>query len=237
MSSGEGPRFEVLARDVLGQRAAELVDTALRSAVDARGRATLAVSGGSTPGPMFEALATMDVPWAGVRVLQVDERIAPDGDADRNLGDLRRLLLDRVPVPAANILVAPVGVVARDEGSVEELVGEYGATVRDAAGDPPVIDVVHLGLGDDGHTASLVPGDPVLAVEDRAVAVTGTYQGRRRVTLTAPVLRAARMQLWLVAGEGKRAAVERLRAGTGDDPAGSVLTDRAIVLLDPAAAG
>lgn len=230
-SPGAGPRIEVHDADDIGGRAAALVAEALRGAVDRAGRATFAVSGGSTPTPMFAALARADVPWDAVHVLQVDERVAPDGDDDRNLTELRRVLLDHVPLPAANVHPMPVG-----GGSAEDAADGYAATLRAVAGERPLLDVVHLGLGDDGHTASLVPGDPVLSVRDETVAATGPYQGRRRVTLTVPVLRDASLQVWLVVGHGKAAALRQLRGRDHTIPATHVVTDRAVLLLDPAAA-
>lgn len=227
-----GPTVEVLSRDDLGARAAAVVARALRGAVAARGRATLAVSGGSTPGPMFDALAVADVPWSRVHLLQVDERIAPDGHPDRNLVDLRARLLDRVDVPDDH--VHPV---AAGGGDADAAAADYAAVLARVAGDPPVLDVVHLGLGADGHTASLVPGDPAVDVRDVVAAATGEYQGRRRVTMTVPVLRAARLQLWLVGGADKRDAVRLLRSGDGGIPATAVLVGDAVVLLDRAAAG
>lgn len=224
-------RLEVHDEPALTQRAASLVADALRAAVATRGRATLAVSGGSTPGPMFTALAEDDVPWDQVHVLQVDERVAPDGDGDRNLTDLREQLLDRVPIARGAVHAVPVG-----DLDPQAAAASYRETLLGVAGSRPVVDVVHLGLGADGHTASLVPGDAGVDERELTVVATGPYEGRRRVTLTVPVLRAARLQLWLVAGSGKAAAVRRLLAGDPTIPASLVLSDDAVVLVDPAAA-
>ena len=114
---------------------------------------------------------------------------------------------------------------------------QYAATLAKIAGSPPVLDLIHLGLGPDGHTASLVPGDPVLQVSDADVAVTGIYQGRRRITLTYPLLNRARRILWLVTGSEKAGMLVRLRNSDPSIPAGRVNPERALVLADQAAAG
>src|SRR5262249_29458682 len=139
----------------------------------------LAVSGGRTPRKMLRALADEDVPWARVHVVQVDERIAPAGDPDRNFTHLQESLLVHCPIPAGQVHAMPV-----EAADLEAAAGQYAETVRQIAGTPPVVDLVHLGLGPDGHTASLVPGDPVLGVTGADVALTGVYQSRRRMTLT-----------------------------------------------------
>ena len=175
---------------------------------------------------MLRALTLEDVPWDRVDLLQVDERVAPDGGDDRNLTALRESL-------TAPARVHPMPV-ERDD--LEAAAKRYAATLASVAGSPPVLDLVHLGLGDDGHTASLVPGDPVLDVRDREVAISGPYQGRRRMTLTYPALDRARQVLWLVTGEGKAAMLARLHAGDAAIPAGRVRAVRAAVFADHAAA-
>jgi 6-phosphogluconolactonase len=213
----------------LAATAADHVAAALRAALSARDRATVAFSGGSTPGPMLAELATRSLRWGHVHVFQVDERIAPDGHPDRNLGLLRDAL--SAALPAAQLHAMPVA------GDPDADAADYAATLAGVCGTPPVVDLVHLGLGADGHTASLVPGDPVLEVTDADVAVTGTYQSRRRLTLTAPALRRARQRLWLVAGADKATAVRRLLDGDPAIPAALVAGDDDQLLLDPAAAG
>src|SRR5437660_5598668 len=194
--------------DAVAQKAAEIIATESRAAVKARGRFIVAVSGGHTPWQMLRALAEEEVPWKDMHVVQVDERVAPAGDPDRNLTHLRESLLSHAPLRSEQIYAMPVE--SPDLGAGARL---YAQTLSDIAGTPPVLDLAHLGLGPDGHTASLVPGDPVLDVTDRDVAPTGVYQGRRRLTLTYPVLNRARRVLWLVTGAGKAEMLPRLRAG------------------------
>jgi 6-phosphogluconolactonase len=218
--------------DAVAGAAADVVAADARLAVAARGRFVLAVSGGRTPWAMLRVLATLDVPWQGVHVLQVDERVAPAGDPDRNLTYLRESLLSVAPLGPERIHAMPV-----EWPDLEAAAAAYAATLRDLAGTPPVLDLVHLGLGADGHTASLVPRDPVLAVTDADVALTGSYQGRRRMTLTYRSINAARRILWLVTGAEKAAALARLREGDPAIPAGRVRQVHSMVLADRAAAG
>jgi 6-phosphogluconolactonase len=217
--------------DSVARHAAELIAESARAAVKARGRFTVAVSGGRTPWAMLRALSALDVPWEAVHVLQVDERIAPDGDPDRNLTHLCASLLVQAQPRAAKIHAMPV-----ELPDLDEAVERYEQTLVEVAGSPPVLDLVHLGLGPDGHTASLVPGDPVLDVTDTDVALSGLYQGRRRMTLTYPALNRARRVLWLITGEDKAAMLVRLRRGDPGIPAGRVRQDQAVVLADRAAA-
>jgi 6-phosphogluconolactonase len=202
-------------------RAATYVAALAREAVAARGRFTFAVSGGRTPWAMFAELAREDVPWADVELFQVDERVAPEGDPDRNLTHLRESIGD---APAR---VHPMPV---DDPDIEAAAAAY-ATVL-----PQRFDLVHLGLGPDGHTASLVPGDPALEVTDALVAVTQPYQGHRRMTLTYPALTRADQLLWLVTGADKRSALAKLLAEDESIPAGRVLATRSLVLADAEAA-
>lgn len=204
------------------ERGAEMIATAAAVAVAERGRFTLAASGGRDPWVMFAALAGK-MPWESVTIFQVDERIAPDGDADRNL---THLLDSLPPAGAAEVCAMPV-----TAGHLERAAADYAATL------PTVLDLVHLGLGPDGHTASLISGDPVLDVADRDVAVTNVFQGRKRMTLTYPALNRARRILWLVTGEDKVDALRRLQEGDQSIPAARIATVNAHVLADAAAAG
>ena len=218
--------------DAVAREGAAIIAAEARAAVTARGRFIVAVSGGHTPWQMLRAMAGEDVPWKGVHVAQVDERVAPAGDPDRNLTHLRQSLLAHAPLRPEQVYAMPV-----ESPDLEEAAAQYALTLREIAGSPPVLDLAHLGLGPDGHTASLVPGDPVLDVTDADVAVTGrAYQGRRRMTLTYPMLNRSRRILWLVTGSEKVDMLARLRAGDRSIPAGRVSQDRALVLADRAAA-
>ncbi len=217
--------------DSAAKAGATFVAAEARAAAKARGRFTFAVSGGRTPWLMLAALAQETVPWQDVHVVQVDERIAPLGDADRNLTHLRESLLAHAPLREEQIHPMPV-----DSSDLENAAAGYAATLREIAGSPPVLDLVHLGLGPDGHTASLIPGDPVLNVTDADVALTGVYQGRRRMTLTYPALNRARRILWLVTGAEKAEMLARLMHADRSIPAGRVNQQRAVVIADRAAA-
>jgi 6-phosphogluconolactonase len=212
--------------------AAKLIAKAAQEAVAVRGKFVMAVSGGKTPWMMLRDLAKQEVPWNGVQVVQVDERIAPEGDPDRNLTHLRESLLEHAPLRPGQIHAMPVEITNSETACMQ-----YARTLNEIAGSPPVLDLVHLGLGSDGHTASLVPGDPVLDVKDADVALTGIYQNRRRMTLTYPIINRSRRVLWLVTGSEKAGMHARLQAGDVSIPAGRVSRDHAVVLADLAAAG
>jgi len=225
-------KIELLAdADAVAREGARIIAAEAREAVTTRGRFIAAVSGGQTPWLMLRALADEDIPWAGVHLVQVDERVAPAESGDRNLTHLLETLLDRSPLRADQILAMPVELPDLEVGAKS-----YARALQEIAGSPAVLDLVHLGLGPDGHTASLVPGDPVLEVTDRDVALTGVYQGRRRMTLTYRILNRARRILWLVTGIEKFEMLARLRKGDASIPAGRVLQDHAVVIADHAAA-
>jgi 6-phosphogluconolactonase len=218
--------------DAAARASAKVIALEARKAVADRGHFVLAVSGGHTPWVMLRALGAESIPWDAVHVIQVDERVAPEGHPDRNLTHLRESLLEHSPLRPDQIYGMPV------EGpDLETAAEQYATTLRNIAGTPPLIDLVHLGLGPDGHTASLVPGDSVLNVVDADVAITGIYQGRRRMTLTYPALNRARCILWLVTGAEKVDMLRRLMDGDPTIPAGRVSRDNAEVLADRAAQG
>jgi 6-phosphogluconolactonase len=226
-------KIEIFAdADSVAQEAAKFIAAEARAAIAERGRFIMAVSGGHTPWVMLRALAREEIPWDSVHLAQVDERVAPRGHPDRNLTHLHESLLEHATLPPEQIYAMPV-----ESTDLEAAAKQYAATLAKIAGSPPVLDLVHLGLGPDGHTASLVPGDAVLGVNDADVAVTGIYQGRRRMTLTYPILNRARRVLWLVTGSEKTAMLVRLREGDPSIPAGRVNQERALVLADRAAAG
>jgi 6-phosphogluconolactonase len=209
--------------DAVAKRAAAFVAEQARAAVADHGRFTFAVSGGDTPRGMFAHLAGENMPWAETAIYQVDERVAPAGDPDRNLANLQESLLAHTE---AEVHAMPV-----EDEDLDAAAARYAASL------PERFDLVHLGLGPDGHTASLVPGDPVLDVGDRRVALTGAYMGRHRMTLTYPTLNRARHVLWLVTGEDKVDALRRLQAGDRSIPAGRVAAANAVIIADAAAAG
>jgi 6-phosphogluconolactonase len=219
----------IVAQDAhaAAQAAAAAVAEACGEAVRERGRALVAFSGGETPWLTLDVLRNVDLPWAKVCVAQVDERVAPAGDPRRNSIRLREMLVEQGHLPAANLLQMPV-----EQANLEDAAARFQATLESIAGKPLRLDLVQLGLGADGHTASLVPGDPVLDVSDRDIALTGLYQGTRRMTLTFPALDRARARLWLVTGASKRAALEELVSGLGSTPAVRVARDAATVITD-----
>jgi 6-phosphogluconolactonase len=216
----------------VAQKAATIIAAEARAAIAARGRFIVAVSGGHTPWLMLRELSNEEIPWAGVHFVQVDERVAPAGHPDRNLTHLQESLLGYAPLRPQQIHAMPV-----ESPNLEAAAELYALTLCEIAGSSPVLDLVHLGLGPDGHTASLVPGDPVLQVTTEDVALTGVYQGRRRMTLTYPIINRSRRILWLVTGIEKVGMLARLRAGDTSIPAGCISHDQALVLADRAAAG
>lgn len=228
-------QIEVLANDdAVAKAAAGVIAAAARKAVAERGVFTLAVSGGKTPWAMLKDLASEEVPWSQVHVFQIDERIAPEGDPDRNLTHLHESLLGNAPIPKENIHAMPVNATDPSLGA-----SEYEQTLREFCGNPPTLDMAHLGLGPDGHTASLVPNDPVLGVVDRDVALTDPvhlYQNRRRMTLTYPMINRSRQILWLATGAAKIPMIVRLKAADHSIPGGRISQGQALLLTDTAAA-
>jgi 6-phosphogluconolactonase len=225
-------KIEVLAdADAVARKAAAIIADEAQAATAARGRFVMAVSGGHTPWLMLRALAGENVPWDSVHVVQVDERVAPAGHPDRNLTHIRESLLELAPLRPEQVQPMPV-----EAPDLQAAAARFALTLQEIAGSPPVLDLVHLGLGPDGHTASLVPGDPVRDVADADVALTGVYQGRRRMTLTYPIINRSRRILWVVTGGEKAGMLVRLRDGDPSIPAGRVRRDRAVVVADRAAA-
>lgn len=207
----------------VARRAADLIAAHARAAIAARGEFALGLSGGSTPWTMLAELAGQEIDWQRVSIYQVDERVAAAGDDARNLTHI----LASLPEPARE-RVRPMPVERED---LQQAAAVYAESL------PEFFDLLHLGLGPDGHTASLVPGDPVLDVLDRDVAISGPYQEHLRMTLTYPVLDRARMRLWVVTGADKAQALRRLREHDRAIPAGRVSAEDALILADSVAAG
>jgi 6-phosphogluconolactonase len=225
-------KIQVLAdADAVAKAGAAVLAEAARAAVAARGSCTLALSGGRTPWVMLRALQHEDVPWHRLQILQVDERVAPADSPDRNLRHLRESLLAGAPLPPDNLHPMPV-----EERDLAAAATRYARTLETLAGAPPTLDVAHLGLGPDGHTASLVPGDPVLEVTDAWVGLTRPYQQHQRMTLTYPVLNRARAVLFVVTGDEKADALLRLSRRDPSIPAGRIENRSVTVLADQAAA-
>jgi 6-phosphogluconolactonase len=206
------------------RRAAELIAAAGDEAAAERNLFTVAMSGGRSPWAMLAILGELEaMPWDRTELFQVDERVASPGSPDRNLTHMvLGLSMDH------HATLRPMPVTQRD---LEAAAREYESSL------PERFDLVHLGLGPDGHTASLVPGDPVLEVGDRRVATTGEYQGHPRMTLTYPAIDDARRIVWLVTGPDKREPLQKLLAGDDSIPAGRVQNENMIVVADEAAAG
>jgi 6-phosphogluconolactonase len=217
--------------DQVAKKAASVIAEEAREAVTLRGQFILAVSGGRTPWKMLRMLADEDVPWQAIHILQVDERMAPEGHPDRNLTHLLESLSSHKRILADRIHAMPV-----EEHDSDAAAAGYAVTISKIAGKPSIIDLVHLGLGTDGHTASLIPGDPVLEVNNRDVAPTCLYQGRRRLTLTYPLINRARKILWLVTGTEKSEMLQRMIDRDQSIPAGRISQDNALVLADKEAA-
>ena len=217
--------------EAVAQESAHFIAAQARLAVAERGRFIMAVSGGKTPWVMLRALAQQEVPWDKVHIFQVDERIAPEGTSDRNLTHLKESLLSHAPVRPDQIYAMPV-----EESDSPAAAKKYADLLESIAGTPPVFDLIHLGLGPDGHTASLIPNDPILHVTDNDVALTGVYQGHHRMTLTYPVINRARHLLWVVTGEEKTKALTLLLDGDTSIPGGIIPQEHATLFADQSAA-
>jgi 6-phosphogluconolactonase len=225
--------IEVLAdAESVAREAAAIIAREARLAVSLRGRFVLALSGGRPSRLILRALADEQIVWQRLHVVQVDECLAPIGDPVRKLTHLCESLLGQTPLRPQQIYAMPVEAL-----DLEVAAARYALNLQKIAGSPPVLDLVQLGLGPDGHTASLAPGDPVLEVLDRDVALTGVYQGRRRMTLTYPILNRSHLVLWVVTGKEKAEALRRLLEQDESIPARRVRGGTALVLADREAAG
>jgi 6-phosphogluconolactonase len=209
---------EILAdKTALVTRATELVIAEIEQALRTRGVCTLVLAGGSTPKPLYEAIAQQDLPWECLQIFWGDERYVSPDHPDSNAGMARRAWLDKVPFPAANIHPMPTGAAnpAQDAQSYEQELQQWFSLGR---GEFPRFDLILLGMGDDGHTASLFPHTAALGVSDRLITV-GNKDGEPRLTMTVPLINHARCVLFLVAGAAKRPALAQVFAPTGDEQA------------------
>lgn len=211
----------------LAARAAELFEGQISFARRERGRVSIALSR-PTPPEVFERIGRARIPRRDVHVLQVDERKAAKDSDERNLKLVKRELSSWLAT--AELHAMPV------DGALARGAAAYEQTLVELCGRRPVIDLVHLGLGPDGHTASLLPGDPVLDVRDRCVAVTKRHKGHQRMTLTYPVLDRARLVVFIVTGEEKRDALARVLRGDRAMPAARLGASNVVILADRAAA-
>ena len=221
----------LLDSDSVAKRAAALIAGHARAAFAARGRFSIAISGGCTPQAMLRMLGREEIPWGGVHVFQVHERISSFGNRDCNLPNLREVLMEESTMDPAQVYAMPASSHDPDRDAAK-----YAHTLEKIAGTPPVLDLVHLGLFADGHTASLFLGDDVLH-EARDVAVTALKDGRKRITLTCSLINRSRNILWVVTGSDKTKTLFQLESGEPSIPASVIRRDRALVLADRAAAG
>ncbi len=217
--------------EAVSKMAATFIANEARAAIRERGRFVMAISGGKTPWIMLRHLADEKVEWNKVHLFQVDERIAPAGSPDRNWTHLQETLLNEQATKSVHLHPMPV-----EDSNLEAGASSYAVLLHDLTGTPPVFDLVHLGLGPDGHTASLIPHDPVLKVIDRDVALTGLYQGHQRMTLTYPVINRSRKILWVVTGKEKQTALQQLLNKDKSIPGGSLVQANATIFADEDAA-
>ena len=206
---------------------ADVVAGEIGWAITRRGVAFIALSGGATPWLMLEALRHHPIDWTATHIFQVDERDATADSNDRSSTHIREVLTDHIEIPEPNVHMIPItGALALDAD-------RYGQEVQTVTGG--TFDLIHLGLGDDGHTASLTPGDPALDAVEASAVVTDEYRGYQRVTLTYPVINAARSILWLTNGANKALALQQLLQADPAIPAGRVLQTNAQIFCDEAA--
>jgi 6-phosphogluconolactonase len=222
------------------ERCADVLAAAIEAAITRSDRCLLGLSGGSTPAPVFDLLACRELPWDKVCLVQVDERLAPAGDTARNLTGQQaafgHLPVEWMPLPVDDILDIEAESAADEAARTAAVLDRFTTDLVGLAGEPPILDVVHLGLGDDGHTASLLPEDPLLNELRTYVGITGEYRGHRRLSLTRPMLDRARLVLWLVKGASKVGPLGKLLAGDLGIPAGLVRPAASVVLADAEAA-
>lgn len=216
--------------DTLALEAAAWIGEQARRALDERGQFSLALSGGRGPHGLFEALAREKLDWARVQLFQVDERAAPADSPERNFRAIRALLVERISIPAEHVHPMPV---ERDD--LEAAAADYAATLERVLGSDRLLDLVHLGIGEDGHTASLLPGDPA-SDSGAPVIVSMPYQGFRRLSLDYALLSGARQRCWFVTGAAKSEVLPRAVDGDTSIPAGRIRRDDTLFFVDQAAA-
>ncbi len=217
--------------EIAAERAADWLRTEIGHARAQRGRCIIALSGGRTVWRMLRDLGRLRIHWHDLQVFQVDDRVVAENDDRRHARQIADLLIAPAMLRAAQFHAMPV-----ERSNLEAGAEEYARLLGEHGGTPPVLDVVQLGIGADGHTASLVPGDRLLAAHDRDVGISAPYQGVARMTLTFRVLDSARHRLWLVTGADKAAALRKLWVGDASVPAGRVARESAIIFADAAAA-
>ena len=235
--------LDIAAPERWADRAADVMAAAITQAIARSGRCLMALSGGSTPAPVFEALVDREILWEHVTIFQVDERLVPADDPARNLAQQKAALgylgATWLPLPVDELLAVPEHerLIDGEPGpAVAEILAEFTADLVGVADDPPILDLVHLGLGDDGHTASLFPGDPLVDELRAPVGLTAEQNGVPRISLTRPVLDRARMVVWLVRGAAKADPLGRLLVGDLSIPAGLIRPAHSVVLADAEAA-
>ncbi len=216
--------------ETVAEQAAALISCFSGERIRQHDQFIFAVSGGSTPLKMLRRLADSDLSWDKVVLFQTDERIAPAGDPRRNLIQIEQQLLGHSALKRKHIHAMPV-----EHTDLKLAAKQYAQELNELCGNPPVLDLIHLGLGDDGHTASLLPTDPALR-SCESITISKKYQGLHRMTMTYPVINAARLRLWIVTGKNKRVILERLYSGDKRIPAGLVERNNAIILADEDAA-
>ena len=217
--------------EAVAQKATKIIAELAQERIRSTGTFLFAMSGGTTPWKVLRQLADTTLTWEAIELFQVDERIAPAGDPQRNLTKINENLLNPIAPLQAQVHAIPV-----ELSPPESAAEKYAQSLRERCGNPPILDLIHLGLGEDGHTASLLPGDP--ARKSLApVTVTMQYQSLRRITMTYPTLNAARQRLWIITGARKRSMLERLYHDDSRIPAGLVERRNSIILADKEAAG
>lgn len=211
----------------VAHEAAKWISSLAKRKIESKGSFSFALSGGRTPWEMLAKLAQENLPWEKINLFQVDERIAPEGHKDRNLTQLFQVLQGTRLMTRLNIF--PMHVISEN---LQEACEEYAQHIERITGNS-MLDLIHLGMGTDGHTASLIPGDKVCDVGNQMIALTAQpYQGRQRMTMTYPLINQAENILWLITGEEKKEMLVRMLNKDPEIPAGKIKQDQAILMTD-----